>query len=186
MSDQFGGKPIRVVSGFRRNSHSRESRHKQGRAVDFSIECVPNTALSEYCRTLGAVGVGYYPNSSFVHLDVRKSAAAWIDDSGPGQAPRYRRKGARTDVAEDEDDHDDHDEGEDDHDAPDADTSEKKSPPDAEHADDENTDRGRPDGDGEKDAPKSEPSRTTRPKTSENTKEGKSSPSPSAGGAPQK
>jgi hypothetical protein len=36
------------------------------------------------------LGVGYYPNSSFVHLDIRKGAKAfWIDYSGPGEAPLY-------------------------------------------------------------------------------------------------
>jgi hypothetical protein len=36
------------------------------------------------------VGVGYYPNSSFVHLDVRRgSSAFWIDYSGPGQTALY-------------------------------------------------------------------------------------------------
>ena len=36
------------------------------------------------------VGVGYYPNSSFVHLDVRKDRSAfWIDYSGPGERAVY-------------------------------------------------------------------------------------------------
>jgi len=50
--------------------------------------------VRDFCRTLGTVGVGYYPNSSFVHLDVRDVPTYWIDYSGPGQAPRYahRRK----------------------------------------------------------------------------------------------
>jgi len=41
-------------------------------------------------RTFDKVGVGYYPNSSFVHLDVRKDHSAfWIDYSGPGERAMY-------------------------------------------------------------------------------------------------
>src|SRR5262249_36429710 len=39
------------------------------------------------------VGVGYYPNSDFVHLDVRpagKKSAYWVDYSAPGQRAIYR------------------------------------------------------------------------------------------------
>lgn len=92
VSDHFGGRPIRIVSGFRPFSASQytpHSRHNLGRAVDFSIPGVPNEAIRDYCRKLHNVGVGYYPNSSFVHLDVRDVPTYWIDYSGPGEAPRY-------------------------------------------------------------------------------------------------
>ena len=42
--------------------------------------------------TLPNAGVGYYPNSVFVHLDTRdanEGAAFWTDFSGPGETPRY-------------------------------------------------------------------------------------------------
>lgn len=92
VSDHFGGKPIKVVSGYRPYSptqYTPHSRHNSGHAVDFAIPGVSNTVLRDYCRKLANVGCGYYPNSSFVHLDVRESAAYWVDFSGPGQAPRY-------------------------------------------------------------------------------------------------
>ena len=42
------------------------------------------------------VGVGYYPNSSFVHLDVRKDRSAfWIDYSGPGERAVYSQAPAQ-------------------------------------------------------------------------------------------
>ena len=91
VSDQFGGRPIRIVSGYRESSYASESRHKTGRAVDFSIPGVPNSVLCDYLLTLSKVGVGYYPNSSFVHLDVREHKTYWIDYSGPGEPPRYGR-----------------------------------------------------------------------------------------------
>ena len=85
----FGGRPIRVVSGYRSRSYARESRHKTGCALDFSIPGVPNSVVRDYLLTLPKVGVGYYPNSSFVHLDVRRQNAFWVDLSGPNEPPRY-------------------------------------------------------------------------------------------------
>ncbi len=94
VSDHFGGKPIHVVSGFRPYSpkqYTPHSNHNLGRAMDFRIEGVSNTTLRDFCLTLNNAGVGYYPNSTFVHLDVRTTKTYWIDYSRPGEAPRYRR-----------------------------------------------------------------------------------------------
>lgn len=88
VSDYFGGRPLRIVSGYRTKSFVADSKHKHGQAVDFSVHGVPNEALRDYLRTFKNVGVGYYPNSSFVHLDVRASSAYWVDYAGPGEAPR--------------------------------------------------------------------------------------------------
>jgi uncharacterized protein YcbK (DUF882 family) len=87
-SDAFGGRPIRVVSGYRTASYYDDSRHRLSRAIDFSIPGVPNTTLRDYLRRFSNAGVGYYPNSSFVHLDVREGSAYWVDYAGPGEAPR--------------------------------------------------------------------------------------------------
>ena len=92
VSDHFGGRPIRVVSGFRPYTpaqYTPHSNHNVGRAMDFSIEGVPNPVVRDFCRTFRNAGVGYYPNSSFVHLDVRAGKAYWIDYSRPGEAPHY-------------------------------------------------------------------------------------------------
>jgi len=90
VSEHFGGRPIRVVSGWRDHSYFEDSRHKHSQAVDFSIPGVSNTVLRDYVRRFRNCGVGYYPNSSFVHLDVRGSAAYWVDYAGPGEAPRSK------------------------------------------------------------------------------------------------
>ena len=92
VSDHFGGRTLRIVSGYRPFSpqqYTSHSRHNGGHAVDFSVDGVPNEVLRDYCRKLGKVGVGYYPRSSFVHLDVREAATYWVDYSGPGERPRY-------------------------------------------------------------------------------------------------
>jgi LysM repeat protein len=95
VSDAFGGRTLRIVSGYRTTSFASESKHPLGRACDFSILGVPNTALRDYVRTFHDVGVGYYPNSTFIHLDVRDYDAYWVDYAGPGEAPRYRNRIAK-------------------------------------------------------------------------------------------
>jgi hypothetical protein len=53
-----------------------------------TIDGVTNDRLAAYVRKLGFVGVGFYPNSGFVHLDVRDASYFWIDDSAPGAPNR--------------------------------------------------------------------------------------------------
>lgn len=91
ISDHFGGRQITVVSGFREvGGYTREtSRHVHGRATDIRVEGVPRREVWDYCRSLSQTGCGLYPRSTFVHVDVRGSAAQWVDWSGPGQAHRY-------------------------------------------------------------------------------------------------
>ena len=92
VSNHFGSRKLDYISGFRPytpTQYTPHSNHNLGRAMDFRVDGVPNEVLRDYCRTLKNVGVGYYPNSTFVHLDVRTSPAYWIDYSKPGEAPRY-------------------------------------------------------------------------------------------------
>jgi hypothetical protein len=100
VSDHFGSRPIRVVSGYRTRSFFEDSRHKVSCAVDFSIPGVDNSSVRDYLRTLTDVGVGYYPNSSFVHLDVRDTNTYWVDFAGPGEAPRHTNKRDHDEEAE--------------------------------------------------------------------------------------
>jgi uncharacterized protein YcbK (DUF882 family)/LysM repeat protein len=90
VSDHFGGRRIHVISGYRRpGGYTKESsRHVAAQALDFRVEGVPLPALREYCARLDHVGVGFYPRSQFVHLDVRRESAHWTDYSGPGEAPQ--------------------------------------------------------------------------------------------------
>jgi hypothetical protein len=89
----YPGKRISVVSGYRHPTvaKNRRSPHMKGLACDLRVDGVKNTELRDYFRaTFKKVGVGYYPNSSFVHLDVRNGPSAfWIDYSGPGQNAIY-------------------------------------------------------------------------------------------------
>lgn len=81
-----------LVSGYRPGSGA--SYHSTGRALDFRIDGVKNEALVAFCKTLPDTGCGYYPNSVFVHMDVRDHGAghvAWVDASAPGEAPQYEK-----------------------------------------------------------------------------------------------
>jgi len=95
VSDHFGGRPLHIISGFRiAGGNTKDtSRHVAGHAMDFRIPGVPLDVLRAYCSQLNRVGVGYYPRSHFVHLDVRTRDARWTDWSLPGEAALRQRPG---------------------------------------------------------------------------------------------
>lgn len=100
VSSHFGGKPLEVVSGYRAytpTQYTPHSNHNLGRALDFRIRGVENQAVWEFCRTLRNAGCGYYPNSTFVHLDVRDTKTFWVDRSRPGEPPKYDSPDASAD-----------------------------------------------------------------------------------------
>lgn len=101
VSDHFGGRQINILSGYRPagGNTQEDSRHVSGDAIDLRISGVGNQHVRDYLRSLDRVGVGYYPNSTFVHLDVRDRKAFWVDRSGRGQSPDYvRDRAAREQV----------------------------------------------------------------------------------------
>lgn len=72
---------VEIVSGFRapkyqlilrKKGHevARDSQHPRGTAVDFRIPAVDTRLLLRYVRSLHLGGVGFYPDSKFVHADV--------------------------------------------------------------------------------------------------------------------
>ena len=79
---------VHVISGYRPGRPS--SRHGQGRAIDFVLPGVADRRVASYVRSFGFVGVGIYPTSGFVHLDVRARSHFWSDASGPDQPNRER------------------------------------------------------------------------------------------------
>jgi hypothetical protein len=90
IAQHFAGRAISVVSGYR--PQSRGSQHQTARALDLRVAGVSNEDLVAYCKTLTDTACGYYPNSSFVHVDVRNpgtGSVTWIDASGPHEAARY-------------------------------------------------------------------------------------------------
>jgi uncharacterized protein YcbK (DUF882 family) len=77
---RFEADRIEIVSGFRapkfnlmlrKKGHevARDSQHTYGHAVDFRVPGVPTRLLLEQVRSLSLGGVGFYPESAFVHAD---------------------------------------------------------------------------------------------------------------------
>ena len=87
LADHFKARQITVISGYReRPEGKREGHHATGNAIDFMIPGISLPMLAKISRQLGRVGVGYYPVSGFVHLDIRKRSYFWNDRSGPGKS----------------------------------------------------------------------------------------------------
>jgi uncharacterized protein YcbK (DUF882 family) len=77
----FGVDHIDIVSGYRAPKYNlqlrkkghevaRDSQHTYGHAVDFRLPGVAATTLRDWARGLHLGGVGFYPESQFVHTDV--------------------------------------------------------------------------------------------------------------------
>jgi uncharacterized protein YcbK (DUF882 family) len=73
-------KPFHIVSGYRspftnaqlrKHSHgvAEHSFHMQGRAIDIRLEGVQTKTIRNAALAMAQGGVGYYPQSNFVHLD---------------------------------------------------------------------------------------------------------------------
>lgn len=93
VEDHFDGKPLEIVSGYR-NQRKKTSNHFKGTATDIRIAGVAPRKVREFAETLdgGGMGLGLYPRSGFVHIDVRPSPSyRWIDYSPPGSNAAEKR-----------------------------------------------------------------------------------------------
>lgn len=91
---QLYGRPLHLISGYRHPKHikKRMSRHATAQAADILVPGVPEEDVFQTLRErLEKVGLGVYPTSHFVHVDVRERSYYWVDRSGPGQRKRERR-----------------------------------------------------------------------------------------------
>jgi uncharacterized protein YcbK (DUF882 family) len=96
----FNAQEIRVISGYRTPAaiaSSRGSQHGRGRAIDIIVPGTSDDDVAKLARDMGYMGVGVYPTSGFVHVDVRDRSYFWVDSSGPGG--RTRERGVLSDVA---------------------------------------------------------------------------------------
>jgi uncharacterized protein YcbK (DUF882 family) len=96
IGDHFG-KRVDLYSGFRYQQNE-GSRHFHASAMDVRIDGINFETLYEYAQTLdaGGMGIGRYPNMSFVHIDFRapgERSVRWTDTSrhtdgsDPGKRP---------------------------------------------------------------------------------------------------
>ncbi|HEY0484250.1 MAG TPA: DUF882 domain-containing protein [Kofleriaceae bacterium] len=76
----FHSDVVHVVSGFRHPKYNlilrkkghqvaRDSQHTHGNAIDFLVPHVPAQVLQSWARAQKLGGVGFYPESGFVHMD---------------------------------------------------------------------------------------------------------------------
>ncbi len=97
IATHFDAHEVRVISGYRTPRNGRHSNHARGRAIDLVIPGASDEEVAKFAREQGFAGVGVYPTSGFVHLDVRDRSYFWVDYSGPGK--RNRTRGILGDLA---------------------------------------------------------------------------------------
>jgi uncharacterized protein YcbK (DUF882 family) len=79
-------KPLWLVSGYRAPLNWHEHNfHNRAQAADIRVEGMPAWKLRNIARKLGIRGVGYYPTTNMIHVDVRDDPYFWTDWSGPHQ-----------------------------------------------------------------------------------------------------
>jgi len=93
----FAAPEVRVISGYRTPHGRNASNHGHGRAIDLVVPGAADEDVAKFARELGFVGVGIYPTSGFVHVDVRDRSYFWVDASAPGH--RNRERGILRDLA---------------------------------------------------------------------------------------
>jgi uncharacterized protein YcbK (DUF882 family) len=91
--DHFGKKPLELVSGYR-NQRKKTSNHYKATASDIRIAGISPNKIEAFAETLdtGGMGIGLYPRSHFVHIDVRPPPSfRWIDNSPPNPDAAEKR-----------------------------------------------------------------------------------------------
>ena len=86
----FKAPEIRIISGYRTPRGGATSNHGKGRAMDLVVPGASDEDVAKLAREQGFAGVGIYPVSGFVHVDVRERSYFWVDTSGPGKRSRIR------------------------------------------------------------------------------------------------
>lgn len=98
IQSHFDAVELRMLSGYRSPKAGKPSNHGRGRAMDMVVAGHTDEEVARFVREQGFVGVGVYPTSGFIHVDVRDKSYFWIDASGPGR--KNRERGVLHDVAQ--------------------------------------------------------------------------------------
>ncbi len=81
-------KPFEIISGYRSKEFNdqlrktgkgvaQNSKHIEGKAVDIRMAGVQLAKLRNAAKAQKSGGVGFYPKSNFIHIDVRKECVYW-------------------------------------------------------------------------------------------------------------
>lgn len=99
LAERYRGKTIEFVSAHRATAgESWTSPHRAARALDFRIPGVDPREIRDYLwRNYTEVGIGWYPNEKFVHMDTRpgKGDTAWTFQNGDNRYKPYWAELAR-------------------------------------------------------------------------------------------
>ncbi len=77
---QRTGQKITLISGYRAAGFAApNSYHIRGMAADIRIPGMTPLMVRDLARSMGVRGVGYYPRSQFVHVDLRDEPYFWTD-----------------------------------------------------------------------------------------------------------
>jgi uncharacterized protein YcbK (DUF882 family) len=104
LADRYAPRTIEFVSVYRvQDGESPTSPHRDARAIDFRIRGVPLTQIRDYLwRTYTEVGIGWYPEEQFIHMDSRPTLhdTAWTFLAGENHYHPYWAEVARRPAAE--------------------------------------------------------------------------------------
>jgi uncharacterized protein YcbK (DUF882 family) len=92
LAERFPDRGIEIVSGYRPDARE-GSRHRHARALDLRVRGESIEDVRALLEAQPETGVGYYPTSGFVHVDIRERSVHWTDRSGPGEPPAIVREG---------------------------------------------------------------------------------------------
>jgi hypothetical protein len=84
IAERFPGRDIEITSGYRPDA-SETSRHRTGHALDVRVVDAPLEEVHALALGFDESGIGLYPTSEFLHVDVRPRVTRWVDLAGPGE-----------------------------------------------------------------------------------------------------
>lgn len=100
----FGMPQVSIYSGCRlpdKKNPQYKSKHHVGDAVDFTFDGVSRRSIVKYLLKRRdkndeyKLGIGYYPNQFYVHLDIRKESKFWVQLQKPFQKIQYAQNPVR-------------------------------------------------------------------------------------------
>lgn len=99
VAERYPGKTIEYVSAYRvHRAESKTSPHRDARAIDFRIRGVRLREIRDYLwRAYTQVGVGWYPDGQYIHIDTRPNQhdTSWTFVKGKNRYHPYWSELAR-------------------------------------------------------------------------------------------